>query len=351
MAITQNLDSQRFEYTGDVQEFIVPAKGLYKLEVFGAAGGNLYHGIQAQRMIGGLGGYSVGYIYLENGQTLNICVGGHGGDCGNLFPETMQRNYALGGYNGGGVSGLFGGEVFGTGGGGATHIVLGPIREASSPNDIALGIKKGVLSNYENYKSEVLIVAGGGGGGVATYGHERDTSEEDGVGARYPVDLIGGSGGGLIGGDGSTVYDEINLVGYGPGHGGTQNGPGQASSVNERTAKFGRSLFRDPSLAGDPIEWSTPPYAGGGGAGWYGGNTGGQEGAGGGGSGYIGGVPTIEYKGQTYTPSTVSGYNLGNGAAVITLIQKSAPSVYLGSREISAIYYGTRDITDIKIHN
>ncbi len=348
MSITRNTDCERFEYTGDVQEYTVPINGLYKLEVFGASGGKVHVINQNVKNVGGMGGYSVGYIFLSAGQTLNICVGGEGGAIGNAFDGS--KVYADGGYNGGGQSGLIG-QPLCTGGGGATHIVLGPVREPS-PGDAKLGIKRGALSNYENYKSEVLIVAGGGGGGVATSGYGGNDYYDTGY--SYPVNLIGGSGGGLTGGDGSMEYDlRDDPVGYGPGHGGTQTGLGAPSSVNEAGGRFGRSVLTDPSnidfSAEHVMGWLTPFYAGGGGGGWYGGNTGGQEGAGGGGSGYIGGTPAITYRGVTYEPSTVNGYNNGNGAAVITLMQKSAPSLYLGDKEISAIYFGTRDITDIKV--
>ena len=54
--------------------------------------------------------------------------------------------------------------------------------------------------------------------------------------------------------------------------------------------------------------------AGAGGGGYYGGN---QRYAG---TNYIDGVPEIEYKGTTYTPTTAQGQNSGNGKAKITLI-------------------------------
>ena len=65
------------------------------------------------------------------------------------------------------------------------------------------------------------------------------------------------------------------------------------------------------------------------GGGWYGGGAGycgynqdelaGVSG-GGGGSGYIGGVPTITFNGQTYSPSTTAGANSDLGRATITLL-------------------------------
>lgn len=328
MAITQNLDSQRFEYTGDVQEFIVPTKGLYKLEVWGASGGCVVryaHNMTYKWGIPGYGGYSCGYKYLEANAKLYICVGGKG--------EDNNGSLAAGGYNGGGNAGRTGAKSGGAGGG-CTHI--------------AQNNNRGELYGYEDYKSEVLIVAGGGGGGCRT------PCDDDGAHS-YVEDghqLKGGDGGGLTGGSG----EDCSCT-YGPGTGGTQTEGGWRYSLNFHPLKEYMSGFGRAPSAGrskeDPDYFFSGLYAycSGAGGGWYSGGEANQAGASGGGSGYIGGVPTFTYNGKIYEPSTISGLNNGNGAAVITLIQRSAPSVYLGSREISAIYYGTRDITDIKIHN
>ena len=100
--------------TGSVQEFTAPKGGTYKLEVWGAEGGNN----------GGKGGYSYGTLRLLAKSQLYIAVGGHI-------------------YNGGGKEG-----PTGPGGGGATHIATN---------------NRGELKNYKSYQSEILIVAGGGG--------------------------------------------------------------------------------------------------------------------------------------------------------------------------------------------
>ena len=137
-----------FDFTNDVQEFIVPNNGKYKLEVWGAQGGNgeANQGVGYQstgKFSGGLGGYATGTITLEKNSVLYIVVGGQGGD-------TIESSLGLGGYNGGGSGGtgysIYGG---GSGGGGATHI--------STTN-------RGLLSEYNTHRDELLIVAGGGGG-------------------------------------------------------------------------------------------------------------------------------------------------------------------------------------------
>ncbi len=108
-----------FGYTGSTQIFTAPYTGTYKLEVWGAAGGQGWPG-----GVRGYGGYSYGNIKLTLGQKIYIYVG-----------------QIANSYNGGGL-----GQAPG---GGATHIAT---------------TSRGELKNYVSYQNEVLIVAGGGGG-------------------------------------------------------------------------------------------------------------------------------------------------------------------------------------------
>jgi len=133
-----------FDYTGAVQTFTAPITGTYKLEVWGAQGGDDTYG--------GRGGYSVGSHMFSGNNVLYICVGSHP-DNGN------------GGYNGGGSN--YQNNV--SGGGGATHIAQ----------------RTGVLKELVDYKTDILLVAGGGGGG----------------GGQTKM-YFGGVGGGSYGGDG-----------------------------------------------------------------------------------------------------------------------------------------------------
>ena len=109
-----------FTYTGGIQSFVVPSTGNYKLEVWGAQGGD------ASPYYGGMGGYASGTIALTAGQTIYIYVGqvGQGAGGGSAW-------------NGGG-----GGTCCGAGGGGGTDFRLG-----------------GTALAYR------VIVAGAGGGG------------------------------------------------------------------------------------------------------------------------------------------------------------------------------------------
>lgn len=130
--VQKEYDFDYVETNGDgyVQTFTVPATGTYRLEVWGAQGGNS-PGYSNE----GKGGYSVGEITLNKNTNLYIAVGGQGVEIGK-------------GYNGGGIRTDSNWNWFGGSGGGATHI--------------AINNNRGELVNYASNQNEVLIVAGGG---------------------------------------------------------------------------------------------------------------------------------------------------------------------------------------------
>ena len=138
-----------FDYTGAEQVFTVPKTGKYKLETWGAQGGDYYN------YYAGLGGYSIGTANFEAGDTIYVIVGGKG-ENGILNIDKVPN----GGYNGGGAGGkgIDSSLVSGGGGGGATSIQ-------------STLIKDGQLKNYENNKENILIVSGGGGGGGGYSGY------------------------------------------------------------------------------------------------------------------------------------------------------------------------------------
>lgn len=149
-------DILNFDYTGAVQSITLP-KGIYKLECWGAQGGNRSQDSASATVTGsGLGGYSIGTLTLTQLTTCYIYVGGQGGmssSTGNVKVE--------GGFNGGGFASHESTGEPGNGGGGATDV-----RIAQD-------------SLYAR-----VIVAGGGGGS----GEDNET---------------GGYGGGETGGAGS----------------------------------------------------------------------------------------------------------------------------------------------------
>ena len=160
-----------FDYTGSEQTFTVPVSGTYKLETWGAQGGNTYH--SGVTFIGGYGAYSSGDVKLNNNEILYLNIGGAGKDA-----VDSSVGYD-GGYNGGG----YGQPVqlqdcFNASGGGATHISR----------------ISGLLSALSNKLDSIYIVSGGGGGAGKHAKFE--------VGDEYGY---GGHAGGIVGNAGSAV--------------------------------------------------------------------------------------------------------------------------------------------------
>ena len=273
-----------FDYTGGEQTYTATTDGYYKLEVWGAKGGD---GTSTYK--GGYGAYSNGTIKLLKSDVLFVNVGGNG----------QTGKSATGGYNGGGASGNQ--ESTGGSGGGATHI----------------SYRTGLLAELVDNKNLVLIVSGGGGGG----GYYSD--------GNYGY---GGHAGGYIGSNGTSTKATNRI-----GQGGTQM-LGGVVEIRGDVAPYSGSFGQGGTqLSG------TTQISGGGGAGWFGGSFGGDYGAGGGGgSGYIGNsLLTDKYMycyncatsdavdTKTYTTKcaeetpTENCAKIGNGYAKITFIGKT----------------------------
>ena len=237
-----------FDYTGDVQEFIAPCNGYYKLEVWGAEGGSYnstYHG--------GYGGYSTGNIVLNKNEKISIVVGGEG-QLATSANGTVGT--AKGGYNGGGSSRVLyrsdGITRYGGSGGGATHIAkeIGLLSELEQ-------FKGNYSSTKEVYESDKILIVAAGGGGWGGY-------------------------------NGDTIYSYLgaNAGGYkgnsSGGTGATQSSPGYSwYSSSKGLGSFGQG--------GSNSTTASSVLGGAGGGGFYGGGSVddlASEG-GGGGSGYI----------------------------------------------------------------
>ncbi len=166
-----------FTFTGEEQTYVVPdgVSGI-QIEAWGAQGGGSEGDGIANQDDGGLGGYASGTLLVNNGDELNILVGGK--------PVLIPGGENVGGFNGGGAAGRYGGA-----GGGASDV-----RMAGN----------GLFNR--------IIVAGGGGGG--------NTGNPD-LGA-------GGAGGGLIGENG------FSSLGFSEPTGGTQSigGTGAGTGTN-----------------------------------------------------------------------------------------------------------------------
>ena len=237
-----------YSYTGHEERFKVTVSGTYKVEAWGAQGGNT----STYNYKGGYGGYSAGEVNLKSGDILYINVGGQG-------EEQCYNKSCAGGYNGGGASGWYtGGTVYSSGGGGASHVAL----------------KSGLLSTLESDINSILIVAGGGGG--ATYHNNTST---------FGFSHDGGSGGGITG-YGLCGANDLADSGSSSGCGGSQTATGAVSNTTYGTyGSFGLGASNTCSSGGSGS--SRKCYASGAGGGFYGGSTG-NHGVAGGGSGYIG---------------------------------------------------------------
>ena len=148
-----------YSYTGTVQEFKVPTNGNYKIEVWGASGGDAYNNKYLHaNSHGGRGGYSAGTVNLKENTTFYVVVSGRG---------KYGSRYVAGGFNGGGT----GGAGSSGSGGGATDVRL----------------KSGVLET-ESLNSRIIVAGGGGGSDDASGCYENCSLGNDGS---------GGAGGGI----------------------------------------------------------------------------------------------------------------------------------------------------------
>ncbi len=223
-------------YTGTGKVFNIPCKGNYRIELWGAQGGD------SQVGIGGKGAYVKGDISFNRGQTIYIYIGGK--------PTTVAA-----GYNGGGQTFTSTNPYKGTGGagGGATDVRF-----------------------MRNALEDRIMVAGGGGGAL---GGEAAASGSGN----------GGAAGGLTGYSGVKDIRQASAnlalaTGGTQISGGTASGCGSGYCSNTNPGIFG--------IGGNASDISSGWYSGGGGGGGYYGGGGGQGGysfGGGGGSSYISG--------------------------------------------------------------
>ena len=243
-----------FTSTGSIQTLTIPETGTYRLEVWGAQGGFAKYSTE---YFGGYGAYATGEIILNQGDTLYIGVGEKG--VGSTADETDYAFNSTTSYNSGTFGGVYINNSAHGGGGGASHI--------------AINTNRGVLSSYNNYKSEILIVSGGGGGASS----HKNTPSWSGN---------GGSAGGLIGSSGENMNGNY----YQKSYGGSQEAGGIAITNTTATSSnlvacagaFGRG-------GGDIISNVTGNTISSGGSGYFGGS-GAVHGPGAGGSSFIGNI-------------------------------------------------------------
>ena len=191
-----------FEYTGNIQEYVVPATGIYKLEVWGAQGGNTSD--SNVNATGGKGGYSYGNIKLIKDQKLYIGVGQAG------VSNTTKTSYNGGGKGSTALKSM-------SSGGGATHI--------------AIDNNRGELKNYSSNRDDIIIVGGGGGGARSAIASSSNYWS-----------LNGGAGGGLSGDAGMCVEKgkiTPSTSGVGTQDSGYQFGLGSSSNGSSQSGAGG----------------------------------------------------------------------------------------------------------------
>ena len=158
-----NFTTTTYSYTGSVQHVDLPA-GTYKLECWGAQGGNNYIKKNSTFNVGNYGGYSVGVIKTTSNTTLYVYVGGAGNT---LYKANNRTDWLDGGWNGGGAYDMTYNTFWSSydcnchSGGGATDI-------CTIPSTVTKDSYHRYIRTTESYNSRI-IVAGGGGGYCQNY--------------------------------------------------------------------------------------------------------------------------------------------------------------------------------------
>ena len=187
-----------FDYTGSVQTATL-TPGTYKLECWGAQGGNgSSNGNSNINAVGGLGGYSVGTITLSKTQKVYIYSGGKGQTKSN----TGSYSTVNGGFNGGGSNYTCGSG--GSGGGGSdirigTDSLYARVIVAGGGSGTGWTIKGaagGGILGLSNYNSSYNSTQTAGGIAYTSAYNIMPTAGTFGIGGNGSGSSEGGSGGG-----------------------------------------------------------------------------------------------------------------------------------------------------------
>ena len=276
-----------FDCVKTAQTVAIPWYGEYKLECWGAQGGDQSRTNNSAGTgygsdpYGGRGAYVSGHVTLSKDLTLNVYVGEEGG-----YNNTSSSLT----FNGGGHGANQGsGDGAGSRGGGATDIRTVIHSEANG------------WGGDESLNSRIIVAAGGGGCttyGTVTYGSNDPSAKGRGNGS-------GGAAGGLIGYPGNTTYKSAKQSVYDNNEYSNAQGGSQSAGG---AGWYYAGAFSNGVAGGKGYGGSTNSQReGGGGSGLYGGGSGGVDhsivGAGAGGSSFISGHPGC---------STVSGYSFSS---------------------------------------
>ena len=316
-----------YGYTGSYQTFVAPAIGFYKIELWGAQGGNS-RGNNSKKCsysrgnaygggCGGFGAYTSGTIKLNKDDTLYIYVGQRGLDA-------SAKNNRAGGWNGGGSSTHDHSDDEASGsGGGATDVRL----------------VSGAWNNFVSLKSRIMVAAGGGGGSdvyaggsggkttSSTARYSRGATQKTGYAFGYGenavyrksnIDVAGG-GSGYFGGY-STATNSSNYTNYGQvGTGGSSfvSGCSGCVAISDESTSQSNLKFLDSNVHYSGIEFSDISMIAGG----------------------------------SSMPTKTTGYavgNVSNGYAKITLLPQPSENNYLTNISLKGIEYKTNEIKTVE---
>lgn len=146
-----------FNYTGTSQSITLPA-GKYKIECWGASGGDVRTTNTSYYSLGGVGGHTVGILNLTTPKKLFLFVGGKGENC--IYSSDTSFKVLKGGWNGGMATIQY--QYVDN-----TH--LGWKAAGGGATDVAVVDDTLVYDDYETSRSTEsllsrFIVAGGGSG-------------------------------------------------------------------------------------------------------------------------------------------------------------------------------------------
>lgn len=288
-----------FSYTGAPQTFTADKTGTYRIELWGAKGGDI------STFKGGNGAYTKGEIKLVAGTKLYVYVGGQGGTS------------FSGGWNGGGMISSTS-SAWGNSGGGATDIRT----SGGNWNDV------------QGLRNRIMVAAGGGAANdrnaANTYHSGAATTEFPFGPGEYRYGAgNGGAGGELVGengqsvnftGNGTTTFTYLT---HGNTYGATQTSGGVIKSIYSQTG-----AEKSSTIDGKFGMTSLNAKQTGGGSGYYGGS-GGAHGGASGGSSYISGhtgCNSVNADGiHTGSAKHFSGYSFTN--TVMIAGSKSMPTL------------------------
>lgn len=140
--------------TGNVQTYTAPYSGKFKIEAWGAQGGQGAN--KSTAYAGGYGAYTAGEIELVAGDVLYLYVG-----CQAPAHNWASTDLSAGGWNGGGAGGFYsnGNSSYAAGGGGGASDV------ALVQSAVTTDSQGRTVRTLESYASRIMVAAGGGGGG------------------------------------------------------------------------------------------------------------------------------------------------------------------------------------------